>query len=178
MAESIIDPSQALPPLLELYHLSEQNCKKQVTDQHLEEISSSCCSKWKSLRPHMEMEEIVEHDIDASPVGGPEGKRRAFFFKWKNMKGSGATYRVLITALLKIRCREDAESVCKLLAQTLGLHTADTGEHSYNMVHYCSKQICQGFFPPPPPPPPPPPQGRSKRSGSKPDHFYRQTMPS
>ena len=39
----------------------------------------------------------------------------SFFSKWKEAKGSGATYRALISALLKIKCVEDAEGVCELL---------------------------------------------------------------
>ena len=42
-------------------------------------------------------------------------KRREFFLGWKEKKGSGATYGCLIRALLKIKSRQDAESICKLL---------------------------------------------------------------
>ena len=42
-------------------------------------------------------------------------KRATFFAKWKEAKGSDATYKALISALLEIGCAEDAECVCKLL---------------------------------------------------------------
>ena len=107
------------------HQVKEEDANKQVTDKHLDEISRTCCRKWKSLRPHLEIEEIVEHNIVRGP-GDEEEKRRSFFFQWKNVMGSAATYNVLICALFKIKCREDAECVCKLLAQSQG--SRETGE--------------------------------------------------
>lgn len=46
-------------------------------------------------------------------------KRVAFFSQWKGMKGSEATYRNLISALLGINKMEDAEGVCGLLLKSL-----------------------------------------------------------
>ncbi len=39
------------------------------------------------------------------------------------MKGSEATYRKLVYALLKTSSRQDAEGVCKLLAESLGIQS-------------------------------------------------------
>ena len=97
-ASADISSSIGFLHLLKHYQLKEEDLKKQITDKHLDEISCTCCRKWKSLRSHMEMKEIVEHDIEKGP--GPEKKkRRDFLKKWKNTKGSAATYRVLIIAL-------------------------------------------------------------------------------
>lgn len=118
MAESTARSSaMSLSCLLKRFQLKEEDLKKQITDKHLDEISCTCCRKWKLLRSRIEMEEIVEHDIEKGP-GDEEDKRRKFLRKWKNTKGSGATYEVLITALLEIKCVEDAECICKLLAPT------------------------------------------------------------
>ena len=48
-------------------------------------------------------------------------KRNAFFSVWRAMKGSEATYQKLVYALLKTSARHDAESVCKLLATSVGI---------------------------------------------------------
>ena len=100
--------------LLEQYQLKEEDVSKQVTDLHINEISRSHCKKWKSLPTYLEMEAIVASDIEKKPIEEEE-KRNNFFSKWKEEKGSEATYKALIGALWKMRCREDAESICKLL---------------------------------------------------------------
>ena len=73
-----------LPSAFSLHQVKEEDANKQVTDKHLDEISRTCCRKWKSLRPHLEMEEIVEHNISKGP-GDEEEKRRSFFFQWKDV---------------------------------------------------------------------------------------------
>ena len=107
--------------LLAYYELGEEICNRQITDRHLDEIASSYCRRWKSLRAELGLKAIVEHDIDSIP-GDEEGKRHALFNKWKLMKGSSATYKALISALLEIRCRDDAEGVCEVLKQSLHCH--------------------------------------------------------
>ena len=82
----------------------------QVSDEHLETISRSCCEKWKSLPAHLELETIVASDIDKKQKDEDE-KRHDFFKKWKLTKGSAATYGKLISALEKINCMDDAEKV-------------------------------------------------------------------
>ena len=85
-----------------------------VSDLHLEVISRSYCTKWKSLPAHLEMKEVVVNDIDRIN-GDEQEKRHAFLKKWKAVKGSEATYKKLINALLAIECREEAEGVRELL---------------------------------------------------------------
>lgn len=63
------------------------------------------------------LESIVADDIDKSQVSEDQ-KRRTFFKQWKQMNGFDATYKNLISALLKIKCRQDAEHVCKLLQES------------------------------------------------------------
>lgn len=104
--------------LLQLYKLTEEESNKQVTDSHLDDISRSNCSRWRSLPPQLEIENIVVEDIDREHKGEEE-KRKDFFYAWKQKKGSLATYKKLICALLKIECKDDAEGVFKLLQQSL-----------------------------------------------------------
>ena len=105
--------------LLARYQLGEEACNQQVTDRHLDEIASSYCRRWRSLRAELGLKAIVEHDIDHSIPGDEEGKRLALFNKWKLMKGSSATYKALISALLEIKCQDDAEGVCEVLKKSL-----------------------------------------------------------
>ena len=123
--------------LLEQYQLKEKDLNKQVTDLHIKEISRSHCKKWKSLPAYLEMEDIVASDIEKKPIEEEE-KRNNFFSKWKEEKGSEATYKVLIGALQAMRCREDAESICKLLIavpQPISSTTAGEFEQNINGWH-------------------------------------------
>ena len=102
--------------LMEQYRLSESDCGIQVTDIHLEKLSNILGRKWRSLPAYLEMKSTVIDDIDYERLGCDESdKRLSFLNKWKEMRGTQATYRKLINALLEINCRNDAEKVCKLL---------------------------------------------------------------
>ena len=119
--------------LMERYSLSDDACSKQITDTHLEELSRTHCRHWRRLPSHLEMDSIVEHDVDSSSTD--EGKRRHnFFMKWKERKGSDATYKALITALLKVDCRADAEYICKLLNQHSQQCPVETSPNSVSVT--------------------------------------------
>ena len=109
--------------LLKQYKIKVEDVNREVTDRHVEKISQSHCKKWKSLPAYLEMEGIVASDIDIEPIEEEE-KRKNFFSKWKEEKGSKATYKVLIRALLEMKCKKDAESVCEMIAPSTsnGMH--------------------------------------------------------
>ena len=111
------EKSSTFLQLMSRYRLTERQYNKQVSDIHLERLSRSGCKQWKSLPPHLELEAIVAEDIDKSQKG-ERGKRHEFLLTWKEMEGSGATYKQLITALLKIKCRQDAEKLCEMLKKS------------------------------------------------------------
>ena len=98
------------------YHLTEEDVDKQITDKHIEVISRFRCRKWRFLYAHLDLASIGVEDIDHMQVDEDQ-KRSLFFTNWKEKKGSEATYKRLISALLTMECREDAESVCDLLKQ-------------------------------------------------------------
>ena len=100
--------------LIARYHLTEEDVNKQITDEHIEVLSRKICGRgqWKSLPAHLGLATITAEDIDCGSVD-PREKRHQFFLAWKQKKGSEATYKRLITALLKIECTQDAESVCE-----------------------------------------------------------------
>lgn len=99
------------------FNLAEEDYNSQVSEHHIVNISRTCCRTWRSLPSLLELRSIVMDDIDRGP-GSEEDKRRSFLLKWREMKGSEATYRKLIKALLETDCVQDAESVCKLLKQS------------------------------------------------------------
>lgn len=111
--------------LMYKYDLNISDCNRQVTDRHIDEISRSYCGEWRHLPSQLEMDEIIESDINRKPIAEDE-KRREFFKKWKNRHGSRATYEKLIRALLRIRCLNDAESVCRLLQRAPAVSTSQS----------------------------------------------------
>ena len=106
--------------LMGYYGLTEEDCKTEVSDSGIVKIASSIHGKWKSqLPPHLGIDPIVVTNIVGAPGYMSEEDRRLDFFKeWKQRKGFEATYKALISALLEIECRQDAESVCKILKET------------------------------------------------------------
>lgn len=110
----------ATETLVERYQLQEEDLNSQITDKHLDKISHSHCSQWRRLPPYLGMESIVRDDVNRLSASEEEEKRCAFFLKWKDMKGSEATYQRLISALLEMECTNDAEKVCKLFLTLKG----------------------------------------------------------
>ena len=106
-----------LSTILNYYKLMEEDCEKQVSDAHFEDISRSNCEHWRSLPSKLKMEAIVVSDIERE-LTNEEERRLAFFKRWKKVKGFEATYKALITALLEIKCRQDAENICKVLKKS------------------------------------------------------------
>ena len=113
--------SETVKHLIQYYQQTEQDCSRVVSDLHLDSISHCCCAggAWKALAPHLEIERAVVEDIDRKQVDDEE-KRSLFFYRWKQMKGSDATYMRFVTALLNIQRRLDAEKVLKLLQDPIG----------------------------------------------------------
>ena len=108
----------AFRSLREAYELTEEDCARTIEDIDLESISHSHCKDWRKLPTHLEMSKIVINDIDKSQ-GSEEVKRSDFFSRWKDIRGSDATYKQLVIALLEVNCRQDAEDVLKILKESI-----------------------------------------------------------
>ena len=112
-----------------------------VTDKHVDTISRSFCRRWDLLPTYLEMDRDVASDIKKQHREmEEEDKKRAFFFKWIEEKGSRATYKKLIIALLEINRVNDAEKVCKLLQPTPQLPQQLTLESSPDPQYGMSDQ--------------------------------------
>lgn len=101
--------------LMEEYDLSKNVCGQKVTYYHIDEITKCHLKRWKDLGPHLKLEPIVADDIISDSKDCARQQRRCFLQKWVEKHGGSATYRELITALLNIDERNDAEYICKLL---------------------------------------------------------------
>ena len=93
---------------------TNQDCSMQVSDIHLEQLTSAHCGKWRYLPPHLGLDNTTKDDIDRK-YGDERERRYNFFMEWKERMGAEATYKALINGLLKIGCRGDAEYVCQLI---------------------------------------------------------------
>ena len=100
--------------LVKKYSLTERDYERQISGSDVVTISQSCCEDWRELPSKIELDDIVAKDIDRKQISEEE-KRHCFFWKWIEIKGSAATYKLLIEGLLKINRVGDAEEVCKLL---------------------------------------------------------------
>lgn len=108
---------QKMDELISTFQLSEDSIAAPVSDMHIQEISRSHCRKWRDLPAPLEMEDHhpddIEHDF-AKEVD----RRKEFLKAWQSEKGSDANYKKLISGLLVIKCKQDAEYVCGLLRST------------------------------------------------------------
>ncbi len=85
-----------------------------ISDLHLDEITGSHLENWRSLPSRLELDEIAVSDIKRDYRVERE-RRKGLLMLWKERKGNGATYRILVAALLRIACRQDAEYIVTLL---------------------------------------------------------------
>ena len=109
-----MESHSAFLKLIQRYGLTEGDCNKEVSDIDLQRISSSYCKHWKKLPAYLGLESIVVEDLERSQEE-EDTKRHKFLLRWKDRKGSAATYGKIINALLKIKSRQDAERVCAIL---------------------------------------------------------------
>ena len=103
------------------FELVDHDLDKEISDLHLDEIAQARCTYWKSLPSRLGLQDV---DIDKD-FSKEFDKRREFFQQWKQKKGSEATYRSLVRALLDIKQRHDAEYVCKLSRQAVHENPSD-----------------------------------------------------
>ena len=96
--------------------LAEEHLDKVISDLHLDEITQTACSIWKSLPPYKELKnfDVAIQDIDKENLNEAD-KIRELFRRWKQRKGSEATYTSILRALLSTERRKDAEYLCRLV---------------------------------------------------------------
>ena len=100
--------------------LTDRAYSAQISNDHLEIIVKTCCTKWRLLSPQFQLQDAIENDKDE------QEEKSCFFYQWKQRKGSEATYKALIIALQSICCQRDAEFVCELIDSSSPGATAAT----------------------------------------------------
>lgn len=129
-SQATLSPLASTPPIsphhlefskiLSLYGLDADEDVLDTKVSHIDSqtIATACSFKWGQLLPLLGVKhpKTVQNDIQNDYSSLPE-KRENFFSVWIKEKGSEATYRALIIALLQIKERESAEFVCNLLKE-------------------------------------------------------------
>ena len=105
----------ALRELLKKHRLTDKDINRQVNVSNLERTSHFCYKQWKSLPSHLGVQSNVVGEID-KPHKDEKTKCLNFLLRW--MKGSRATYKQLLTALLSIKCEQAAEMLCTRLRES------------------------------------------------------------
>ena len=94
--------------------LTIESCKVKILESDMQKISHDLCGNWRALPAHFDMKSIVVSDIEKTTADEPE-RRHKFLLRWEQEKGSEATHAKLISSLLEINCRSDAEEVYKMV---------------------------------------------------------------
>ena len=105
----------ALRELLKKHRLTDKDINRQVNVNNLERTSHFCYKQWKSLPSHLGVHSNVVGEIDKTHKD--EKTKCLNFLLWWN-KGSCATYKQLLTALLSIKCEQAAEMLCTRLKES------------------------------------------------------------
>lgn len=114
--------------LLECHQLKEEDGDRQMSDQHLGDIAATYAyfRLWRALPARLGVLRIENATARTDEVT----EKRAFFYKWRKEKGSEATYTRLISAMLDVGSREDAERVCKMLRTVVPTNWPDSQQPS------------------------------------------------
>ena len=112
------------------------NIDSRICDDHINKIAHIFFNNWKKLYSHLGMEVKDIEVIEAEPKSSDKA-----VILWKQRKGKDATYRHLIDALIKIECREDAETVCEIFKsqkESTSHADSESGTMSAGMDPYIS----------------------------------------
>ena len=97
---------------LDYFDLKPEDVNVKIDVQHINEIAKICIKEWDCLHTKLG---IDTKDIAATEAGSSQNRSLQIICLWKKQNGREATYKRLIDALIKIKSREEAESVCEIL---------------------------------------------------------------
>ena len=98
---------------------------------------ANCFSQWRVIFGSL-LSELDLGDIDRNNTAATEEEKRiAALRKWKARNGSGATYKVLVDALLNSGERSQAESLCKILAGPDDSIHAKSSKNGKRIIQIC-----------------------------------------
>ena len=96
------------------------------SEQHLAEIALRII-EWKEVSPFLGLTEAEEHEIFGSAPHSVRSQKIAMLRKWKQKKGSKATYKRLCRAFRKCGLRDLVKKVKELLAEKSSSESSDEG---------------------------------------------------
>ena len=96
--------------------LPAEELSKPCDNQNIS-LLADCFSEWRvifaSLLSNVDLSDVTRENESEKE------RRRAALRKWKGSNGSGATYKVLVSALLDNGEKDQAEVLCRILAKQL-----------------------------------------------------------
>ncbi len=99
---------------LSTYGIVSQDIDQECNDEHILEIYRDL-PKWEQVASHLGLKDTDIEDIYHKAGREVELMRLHTLKKWKRRDPGKATYRVLLTALLKCGCVSSAEQLCELV---------------------------------------------------------------
>ena len=105
-------------------------------DSDLISSLANCFCQWKVIFGSL-LSELDLNDINKENLTEEE-KRIAALRKWKARNGSKGTYKILVDALLTQGERDQAESLCKILANYLSCNKNSEYYMHFLPLNYCS----------------------------------------
>ena len=118
----------SLQALTDRFHLSQDMLDKEVSEEHLREVSR-IIDDHEIVGPELGLSQPQMFAIN-SDAKTQELRRMKMLEKWKHIFACEATYRKLIKVLLKCRRGDIAQNVCELLVQSK-YHVARSCGHAY-----------------------------------------------
>ena len=109
--------SSQLEELCSRFNLSDDDIKKEVSDDHILEIYLQL-EKWKQVAAHLSLTRADVEAIESSARPNEELMRLYMLQEWtkkKRLDGT-ASYQKLLEALISCSCSESAVQVCKMFS--------------------------------------------------------------
>ena len=110
----------SLQDLIEKYHLTSHQLDKEVSEEHLMDVSWIIADH-ETVGPALELSDVEMTAVDAD-ARTQQLKKMKMLKTWKQKFAWKATYRRLIEALLRCHRGGDAQKVCELLAPSKHRH--------------------------------------------------------
>ena len=109
--------SSQLVKLCSRFNLSDDDIKKEVSDDHILQIYPQL-EKWKRVAAHLGLTRADIGAIESEARPDEELMRLYMLQKWKEKKtlDGTASYQVLLEALISCTCSKSAVQVCEMLS--------------------------------------------------------------
>ena len=109
--------SPQLVKLCSRFKLSDDDIKKEVSDEHILKIYRQL-EKWRQVAAHLDLTQADVEAIEGRARSDEELMRLYMLQKWKEKKtlDGTASYQVLLEALISCTCSKSAVQVCEMLS--------------------------------------------------------------